>query len=255
MKLAELNDIWELIGEEAVLIPVRKETKRPTIKGWEKLTSESRNDPKIEKHLLREGNVGVLLGHASGGLCTIDIDHDDEVEGFLELNPRLKETLQTRGGRGLNLWLRVIGQSPKLTPLEKNAEQWGEWRGNGGQTVIQGVHPTKKPYTYVQKAPPIEISFNDIIWPEGVTFGAKKRKIDPLGASNGGALASASPPSSECSIFLYDSKASVPSTHSMLLYDTPAKASLALKALQARSVSELAQFSRWIRWPGGGVAG
>ena len=92
------------------------------------------------------------LGDASDGLCTIDIDHDAEVERFLQCNPRLKETLQTRGGRGGNLWVRIIRGAPRLTALQRNGEPWVEWRGNGAQTVIQGIHPSKKRYSSFSSA-------------------------------------------------------------------------------------------------------
>ena len=52
-------------------------------------------------------NIGVLLGAASEGLCSIDVDNDDRLEAFLSLNPGLRESLISRGSRGGNMWLRI----------------------------------------------------------------------------------------------------------------------------------------------------
>jgi len=36
------------------------------------------------------GNIGVLLGEASGNLCSIDVDSDEGFTAFLTLNPSFK---------------------------------------------------------------------------------------------------------------------------------------------------------------------
>src|SRR5438094_2253807 len=82
------------------------------------------------------GNIGVALGANSNGLCAIDIDADGEVEPFLALNPQLGSTLRTRGARGAQLWMKIIGEDPKFTKLKtKEGKDWGEWRCDGGQSV------------------------------------------------------------------------------------------------------------------------
>lgn len=60
-----------------------------------------------------ERNIAVYLGKASGGLCAIDFDADEDLAAFLAVNPKLRGTLQTRGSRGGMLWLRI---SPTLNP-------------------------------------------------------------------------------------------------------------------------------------------
>ena len=49
---------------------------------------------------LEGSNIAVKVGSASSGLCSIDIDDDSQYQAFLNLNPALKETLQTKGQRG-----------------------------------------------------------------------------------------------------------------------------------------------------------
>ena len=91
--------LQELIGQDVVLLPVWEKRKSPRIPKWTELT---RKDMECTKHLhlLRCSNIGVLLGKASGGLCSIDIDSDELVGEFLDANPLLKQTLQSKGQRG-----------------------------------------------------------------------------------------------------------------------------------------------------------
>jgi hypothetical protein len=86
------------LGSQALLIPVRKGTKRPTIK-WGNLTATGMSDPKHLAKLNRAANIGVVLGKVSGGLCSVDIDEDEMVEPMLELNPKLADTLRRKTRR------------------------------------------------------------------------------------------------------------------------------------------------------------
>jgi P4 family phage/plasmid primase-like protien len=173
MNAAPLNEMRELLGQDVVLIPVQRGQKCPHLKGWQNITLEKMSDPVYLKSLSR-GNIGVLLGKPSNGLCSIDIDEDNEIEPFLNLNPQFKESLRTRGARGGNVWVKILGDYPPLTPLIHDAEngsdehpkKWGEWRSTGGQTVIFGAHPSGCDYKIVQKSKPVEIAFNAIVWPE-----------------------------------------------------------------------------------------
>lgn len=154
-----------LLGQDAVLLHVATGKKAPTSPGWQHTTVA---EMEMGDYLmtLRHGNIGVLLGEASGGLCAIDIDHDDGVEPFLELNPAMRGTMRTRGSRGQQIWLRITGKHPKLTSLSTTGgTPWGEWRADGGQSVIHGVHPTGNHYQFIHEEAPIEIRFEDIVWP------------------------------------------------------------------------------------------
>src|SRR5262245_20270488 len=88
-----IRGFCELLGPSAVLLPLPKSAKGPNWTGWERATFESTQAPAYQRRLAdalrRGGNIGVLLGPASGNLCAIDVDTDDEVEPFLTLNSRL----------------------------------------------------------------------------------------------------------------------------------------------------------------------
>lgn len=157
-----------LLGHDVVLLPVVHGQKRPMISGWQHKTSEDMQDADYLA-ALSNGNIGVLLGAPSGNLCAIDIDDDAAVEPFLELNPNLRNTLRSKGARGQQVWLRITGEYPDLSKLAtSNDEQWGEWRAGGGQSVIYGVHPTGTNYQFIHEVPPIEVRFEDIVWPDNL---------------------------------------------------------------------------------------
>ena len=176
----------QLLGDRSVLIPVKRGQKKPLEDGWSKLTVECMEDP---DHLakLNARNIGVVLGSASAGLCAVDIDNDAEVEPFLELNPLFRTTLRTRGARGAQFWIKVQDGYPKLVKLNTNdGADWGEWRADGGQSVIHGIHPdTQKPYTIQHKAKPIEVRFEDIRWPDTLKLPWIKSAADLLAEKYG----------------------------------------------------------------------
>jgi hypothetical protein len=164
MTTQELEEIRALIGEETTLLPIRKGGKKPSFVGWNKLTPPETRGETYRAKLLRAPAIGVLLGIPSGGLCSIDLDSDEEVEPFLALNPKLRTTLRTRGVRGCNLWLRIIGDNRKSFDLKKEGRPVGEWRADGRQTVIAGAHPSGGEYRFLHRAPPVEIRFEEIEW-------------------------------------------------------------------------------------------
>ena len=180
--VAELRD---LLGQDAVLIPVHAGTKRPVHHGWPQTTIEAMDDAAYVASLLR-GNVGVALGANSGGLCAIDIDDNDEVQPFLALNPKLTSTLRTKGARGAQCWVRITGEYPKLTKLKtQDGDDWGEWRCDGGQSVIHGVHPDGINYQKLVDAHPVEIAFDEIHWPEHLKLPWVKDDFDLLVEADG----------------------------------------------------------------------
>src|SRR5262249_40680840 len=115
--------------------------------------------------------IGVLLGK---GRATIDLDDDQAVKPFLNLNPRLRETLRSRRKRGCNFWVQITGAYPKPCKLRaRSGEEWGEWRAERNQTVIYGEAIDRKKgeteptaYKIENRTRPIELSFNEIQWPD-----------------------------------------------------------------------------------------
>ena len=137
-----VDQIHRVLGPDVVMLPIPRGQKSPRVKGWQTTTLQAMSDPEYVASL-NAGNIGVLLGKPSGNVCAIDIDDDALVDSFLAANPKLKETLCTRGKRGCQLWIQLPeGDTPRSRKLEtKSGQPWGEWRSDGNQSVIHGRHP------------------------------------------------------------------------------------------------------------------
>lgn len=177
-----INSILDRLGGNAILLPIPKGVKKPSDVGWTEFGPEVMEDPNYISRFDNGSNIGVCLGSQSGGLCTIDIDDDQYIELFLQENPSLRVTLRTKRLKGCNFWMWVEGEYPRVTPLkharlkrlvEKNGKKReepipvGEWRGTGGQTVIEG-QADGIPYRCEVDAKPIHIHFSDIKWPNWI---------------------------------------------------------------------------------------
>jgi hypothetical protein len=161
----QAHEILPRLGVDAVLLPVGP-NKNPIEKGWSKRRYDQTQTPQYQEKLKKSPAIGVLLGAASQGLCSIDCDCDHFKSEMLKLNPRLRDTLQTQAKRGCNLWVLVEGEIPPTRKLTSNGKPVGEWRSNGGHTVISGVHPEGLKYRVIVDNPPARVSFSDLKWPK-----------------------------------------------------------------------------------------
>ncbi len=171
MMPSPVKQILERLGGPAVLVPIPRGRKGPTDKDWQKATLAVMDDPSYLQRL-NNGNIGVLTGN---GLCTLDIDDDEEAKNFFLLNPQLANVLRTSRVRGCNVWLRIQGEHPASGKLRSRSDdkEIGEWRAGGGlQTVIHGEamdaskgeqQPTA--YRFVVEGHPADMPFNEIKWP------------------------------------------------------------------------------------------
>jgi hypothetical protein len=158
--------IFNQIGK-AVLVPVAKGEKKPMLPQWQNLIIQNMT-PRHLSMINENVNVGVVLGKASMGLVSIDCDTNEGLGAFLTINPALTGTLISKGKRGGNVWVRVIDTYPKTSKIrDKDGNPWGEFRSDGGQTVIWGVHPSGCNYTnngMIVSA----VEFSNIKWVDGL---------------------------------------------------------------------------------------
>jgi len=166
------DEILALLGVNAVLLPIRKGTKAPTRPGWQTITFSDTLKGTYRAALAKAPAVGVSLGIASEGLCSLDCDDEDFLEEMLALNPQLRPTLRTTAKRGGNLWFVLTDHPPKSRKLKRVGNPVGEFRSTGSQTVIAGLHPEGMRYRPIVKAAPIRLAYGDIIWPTGFADGA-----------------------------------------------------------------------------------
>jgi Bifunctional DNA primase/polymerase, N-terminal. len=173
--------LQRLLGNDVLYLPWplgKKGTKRK----WKGFTSARMSDPKYLKLFTKNINIGIAQGTISNGVCSIDIDDNDEVEGFIALNPKLANSLRSKGARGCNIWFRVPSDPPASKRITTtNGQKWGELRGNGSQTIIHGRHPSGSEYRLIVEASPVEIAIEDIRWPDHVLNPFSKNESNTLG--------------------------------------------------------------------------
>jgi hypothetical protein len=136
-----------LEGTNPLFIPCDLATKKASLL-YAELTHDNLTDYYFEKLCqvaVKGGNLAVKLGRISGDLCTFDIDRDELVEPFLAVNPKLSETLRTKGRKGCQFWFKVDGPYPEkvIVFIDGKGGPVGEWRGgNNALSTIYGVHPS-----------------------------------------------------------------------------------------------------------------
>jgi hypothetical protein len=161
--------ILQALGRKAVLLPIREGSKATMVKGWPEKTFEDTQTSSYQNLLEGASAIAVSLGAPSGGLCSIDFDCEEAMRVFLRVNPFLEETLRTKGRRGANLWVTIYDEKiPPMTHLKDAlGEPVGEWRSDRSYTIIAGKHPNGMSYETVVDAPPLEVPFEEIKWPDG----------------------------------------------------------------------------------------
>ncbi len=159
-----LKRIYDLLGRQVVLLPIKAGTKRPQHKKWQETTFAKTQTAGYQHRLEKAPAIGVLLGAPSNGLCTVDLDADEVAEEFLKRNPRLRKSLITKGKRGCNIWLRPTNSPPPSTRLTFDGKVVGEWRANGNQTVCWGEHPDGGRYRFVSEMEPLTVDLTEIDW-------------------------------------------------------------------------------------------
>ena len=171
-----------LLGYDVLLLPWPK-GKKGTKRKWGDRTVADMTPDYLAK--LELGNIGVALGVKSGNLVALDIDDDALVDRFLEENPFWNGTLQTRGARGRVFWVRMTGIYPQVTKVLKtlSGEDCGEFRSNGSQSIICGIHPSGNPYQVVKMAKPLVVDFCTIVWPEEIRTPPILETILPITAT------------------------------------------------------------------------
>ncbi len=150
------------------------ELQKKPVTSWKCLSqdnwAESDNFCSLVRQIAMGGNLAIKLGSDSQNLVTVDLDHDDHIEPFLQANPAFRNTLRTFGSKGAQFWFYATDDYPKeVRKLEINGTtvNAGEFRGGKCLSVIWGVHENGNVYTRVNDVPPIKFAFGDILWPTG----------------------------------------------------------------------------------------
>src|SRR5512138_1326012 len=108
-----LELLTALLGDDVFFVPCEWGTKRPLVTYVERPFEGTKTPAYRALFEVEPTNIAVYLGKASGGLCAIDFDADEDLVAFLAVNPKLAGTTRSRGSRGGMVWLRVQGDYPE----------------------------------------------------------------------------------------------------------------------------------------------
>src|SRR5437660_5824286 len=92
-----LEGLTALLGEDVFFVPCESGTKRPLVTYVERPFEATKTEAYRAVFQVQEVNVAVYLGKASGGLCAVDFDRDEDLTAFLTVNPKLEQTTRSRG--------------------------------------------------------------------------------------------------------------------------------------------------------------
>ena len=132
-------------------IPIPPKSKRPVIKGWPTLQLLSEQ---LAEHFGGDGNLGLALGHVSGGLVDVDLDCDEAVELAAQYLP----ATTAKSGRSSRPESHWWYYSPDVETTKfkdpVTGEMLVELRGSGAQTIVgPSVHPDGEPYDVLTGEP------------------------------------------------------------------------------------------------------
>lgn len=161
---APLQRFSALLGADVFFVPCEWGTKRPMLTYVERPFASTQGDAYRAVFTVGDTNIAVYLGKASGGLCAVDFDTDEDLAAFLAINPKLATTTRTRGSRGGMVWVRIQGAyAASCNPAHKHFE----WRADLRLSTIHGRHPKGMDYTLIVEAAPVVLAFAEIVWPDG----------------------------------------------------------------------------------------
>lgn len=107
MQARALARLEDLLGDDVFFVPCEWGTKKPLVTYVERPFESTKSEAYRAILGVQEVNVAVYLRAASGGVCAIDFDRDEDLAAFLAVNPKLAGTLRSRGTRGGMVWLRI----------------------------------------------------------------------------------------------------------------------------------------------------
>jgi hypothetical protein len=166
-----VHEILALLGP-ATLVPIPRGKNRPISDGWQNFGAAQMENRTYRSQLNNGSNIAVLLGTVSNKLAIVTLFDTQWIEPYLEANPKLRQTLQTKLRHEGTFWIRVVGDFPPIKAIfhptlkEAGGEplKIGEFRSVGCQIISGEVNGL--PCCTVINQPPVEMSFAEIVWPE-----------------------------------------------------------------------------------------
>lgn len=137
-------------GWSVVPIPLKK--KGPILRAWQTLRL---SEGQLFQHFNGTGNIGIILGSASGGLVDVDLDCPEAIEKAGQFLPPTEAKTGRASALSSHWWYRLSAPTPPMKfvwPATKKTIV--ELRSDGQQTVVgPSVHPSGELYDILDGTP------------------------------------------------------------------------------------------------------
>ena len=143
-------------------IPIPAREKAPNIKGWTKLRV---SETDAAQYFRRPGNIGIILGEASGCLIDIDLDCSEAIEFAQKILPPTEAIFGRKSKPRSHLLYRCKGPAPSLQFRDPcTGDMLLEMRGDGGkQTVFPpSIHPSGEIVTWESDGEPSLCDYSEL---------------------------------------------------------------------------------------------
>jgi len=156
--LIEIPEQLKKEGEFRFILIKTKE-KIPIEKNWQQLNNYAWDDPKLQEHLQKGGNYGVLCG--KGNLIVIDFDDKKTQE---ELEPKLPTTFTVKASKLHHKYFFIDEMLEKKIPIKnEKKETIMDIQATGSQVIGAGSkHPNGQTYIIVDPSDIASIKKKDL---------------------------------------------------------------------------------------------
>ena len=140
-------------------VPVQARSKAPRIRNWPSLRINKEN---AAQHFNGVGNIGIILGEASGGLTDVDLDCPEAIDFAPKILPTTNATFGRASKLGSHRLYRVLGAAPSVKFEDPATGRiLLELRGDGGfQTVFpESIHPSGEPIEWECDGDPATVEY------------------------------------------------------------------------------------------------
>jgi putative DNA primase/helicase len=160
--LSALRAAERYVGRGFAVVPVPHGKKGPNIEGWEGLRLSAEELP--EHFNGKPQNIGLILGHPSGGL--VDVDHD--AEEAARIADRFLPPTVTSGREGSphSHWWYISLGAETVRYKDVDGRVLVELRSTGCQTIVEpSVHPSGERVVWHRAGPELaEVQASELSW-------------------------------------------------------------------------------------------
>jgi hypothetical protein len=139
-------------------IPLPSKSKAPSVKAWPEFRVTA---AEVRSHFTKGGNVGLLLGAASGWLVDVDIDADEASLHAARFFPKTALVSGRDSRPNSHLWFR--SKLPRTVQFQHQGKMILELRSTGSQTLVPpSRHPEGEHIRWSEYGEPTEIAPDDL---------------------------------------------------------------------------------------------